>query len=61
MNRIITPQDYQNMKDRVGKYLVIIKDKLTDLQQQTSQFRLCIQKEASMIDNHLNITGLQME
>jgi len=49
------------MKDRVGKYLVIIKDKLTDLQQQTSQFRLCIQKEASMIDNHLNITGLQME
>jgi hypothetical protein len=27
------------MKDRAGKYLVIVKDKLTDLQQQTSPFK----------------------
>ena len=32
MDRTITPKDYQGMKGRVEKDLVLIKDKLTDLQ-----------------------------
>lgn len=32
MDRTITPQDYQDMKGRVDKELVLMKDKLTDLQ-----------------------------
>jgi hypothetical protein len=33
LNRSITPQDYQDMKGRVEKDLVLAKDRLTDLQQ----------------------------
>ena len=33
MDRTITSQDYQDMKGRVEKDLVFIKDELTDLQQ----------------------------
>jgi hypothetical protein len=32
MDRTITPQDYQDMKGRVDKDIVLVKDKLTDLQ-----------------------------
>ena len=51
MDRTITPQDYQDMKGRVEKELVLLKDKLTDLQQQTSPFRIYIQKEVPMLEN----------
>ena len=40
MDRTITPQYYQDMKGRVEKDRVLIKDKLTDLQQQTSLFKI---------------------
>ena len=53
MDRTITPQDYQDMKGRVEKDLVLLKDKLTDLQQQTSLFRIYIQKELPMLENLL--------
>ena len=53
MDRTITPQDYQDMKGRVEKELVLLKDKLTDLQQQTSPFKIYIQKEVPMLENLL--------
>ena len=53
MDRTITSQDYQDMKGRVEKDLVLIKDKLTDLQQQTSPFKIYIQKEVPMLENLL--------
>jgi len=33
MDRTITTQDYQDMKCKVEKELVLLKEKLTDLQQ----------------------------
>jgi len=53
MDRTITPQDYQDMKGMVEKDLVLIKDKLTDLQQQISPFKIYIQKEVPMLGNLL--------
>ena len=53
MDRTITPQDYQDMKGRVEKDFVLLKDKLTDLQQQTSPFKIYIQKEVPMLENLL--------
>ena len=53
MDRVITFQDYQDMKGRVEKELVLLKDKLTDLQQQTSPFKFYIQKEVPMLENLL--------
>ena len=53
MDRTITPQDYQDMKGRVDKGLVLLKSKLTDLQQQTSPFKIYIQKEVPMLENLL--------
>jgi hypothetical protein len=41
------------MKGRVDKEIVLIKDKLTDLQQQTSPFKIYIQKELPMLENLL--------
>ena len=41
------------MKGRVEKDLVLTKDKLTDLQQQTSPFKIYIQKEVPMLENLL--------
>jgi hypothetical protein len=38
---------------QVDKELVLLKDKLTDLQQQTSPFKLYIQKEVPMLENLL--------
>ena len=53
MDRTITSQDYQDMKGRVDKELVLLKDKLTDLQQQISPFKIYIQKEVPMMENLL--------
>jgi site-specific DNA recombinase len=53
MDRTITSQDYQDMKGRVEKDLVLFKVKLTDLQQQTSPFKIYIQKEVPMLENLL--------
>ena len=53
MDRVITSHDYQNMKGRIDKELVLLKDKLTELQQQTSPFNNYIQNEAPMIENLL--------
>jgi hypothetical protein len=41
------------MKGRVDKELVLLKYKLTDLQQQTSPFKVYIQKEIPMLENLL--------
>jgi hypothetical protein len=53
MDRTITPQDYQDMKGRVDKELVLLKDKLTELQQEVSPFKIYIQKEVPMLENLL--------
>jgi len=53
MDRVISPQDYQDMKSRVEKDLVLTKDNLTDLQKQTSPFKNYIQNEAPMLENLL--------
>jgi hypothetical protein len=53
MDRSITHQDYQNMKGSVEKDLVLIKDKLTDLQQQTSPLKINIRKQVPMLENLL--------
>jgi hypothetical protein len=51
MDRSITPQDYQDMKGRVEKELVLLIDKLTELQQEISPFKVYMQKEIPMLDN----------
>lgn len=53
MDRAITPHDYQDMKGRVDKDIILTKDKLTDLQRQTSPFKVYIQKEVPMLENLL--------
>ncbi len=53
MDRMITSQDYQEMKGRVEKDIVLTKDKLTDLQQQKSPFKVFIQKKVPMLENLL--------
>jgi hypothetical protein len=53
MDRVISPQDYQDMKGRVERDLVLIKDNLIDLQKQTSSFKIYIQKEVPMLENLL--------
>jgi hypothetical protein len=53
MDRSITSQDYQDINGRVDKDLVLIKDKFIDLQQQTSPFKIYIQKEVPMLENFL--------
>jgi len=53
MDHTITTQDYQDMTGRVDKEIVLVKDKLTDLQQQTSSFKFYIQKEVPMLENLL--------
>ena len=59
MDRTFTPQDYQDMKGRVGKELVLLKDKLTDLQQQTSPFKIYIRRKCQCLRTSWNITGSQ--
>ena len=53
MDRVITSHDYQDMKGRAEKELVLLKDKLTDLQQEISPFKVYIQKEVPMMENLL--------
>ena len=53
MDRTITTQEYQDMRGRVEKKLVLLKNKLTDLQQQTSPFKIYVQKEVPMLENLL--------
>ena len=45
MDRVITSHDYQEMKGRVDKDTVLLKDKFTELQQEISPFKVYIQKE----------------
>ena len=45
MDRTIKPQDYQDKEGRVDKELVLLKDKLNELQQHISPFKVYIQKE----------------
>jgi predicted nucleotidyltransferase len=51
MDHSNTPQDYQEIKGRVDKEIVPVKNKLTDLRQQTSHFKVYIQKEVPMMEN----------
>jgi len=53
MDLTITSQDYQDMKGREEKELVLLKDKITDLQKQTSPFKIYIQKEVLLLENLL--------
>ncbi len=53
MDRTITSQDYQDMKGRVDKELVLLKDKLTELQQAISPLKVYFQKEVPMLENLL--------
>jgi hypothetical protein len=53
MDRTITSQDYQDMKGRVDKEIVLTKDKLDELQQEISPFKIYIQKEVPMLENLL--------
>ncbi len=53
MDRTITSQDYQEMKEIVNKELVLTKDKLVDLQQQTSPFKTYLEKEVPLLENLL--------
>jgi hypothetical protein len=53
MDRTITSQDYQDIKGRVDKELVLLKNKLAELQQKTSPFKVYIQKEVPMLENLL--------
>jgi len=53
IDRAITSSDYQDMKGRVDKEIALTKDKLTELQQQTSLFRMYIQKEVPILENLL--------
>ncbi len=51
--RVITSHDYQDMRGRVNKEVVLKKDKLTDLQKEVSPFRIYIQTEVQMLENIL--------
>jgi len=53
MDRVITSQDYQDMKGKVDKDIILLKDKLTELQVANSPFKLYIQKEVPMLENLL--------
>ena len=54
MDRTITSQDYQDMKGRGDEELVLLIDKLTELQQEISPFKVYMQKEIPMLDNLLD-------
>ena len=51
MDRAITPHDYHEMKEKVDKELVLGKNKLIDLQQEVSPFKIYIEKEIPMLEN----------
>jgi hypothetical protein len=51
MDRSITSHDYQEMKSRVEKDIVLTREKLTELQQEKSPFKVYLQKEVTMLEN----------
>jgi hypothetical protein len=53
MDRAITSHDYQEIKSRVDKDIVLAKEKLTELQQEKSPFKVYLQKEVPMLENLL--------
>lgn len=53
LDKQVTPSDYQEMKSMIDKDIVITKDKLTDLQQEVSPFRIYIHREVPMLENLL--------
>ena len=53
MDRVITSHDYHEIKGRVDKDIVLTKDKLTELQHQTSPFKVYIQREVPMLESLL--------
>jgi hypothetical protein len=53
MDRVITSQDYQDMKGRLDKDIVLAREKLTELQQEASPFKIYIQKKVPMLENLL--------
>jgi site-specific DNA recombinase len=53
MDRVITSHDYQDMKRRVDKDIVLARDILTELQQETFPSKIYIQKEVPMLENLL--------
>ena len=52
-DRVITSHDYQDMKGRVDKDIVLIKDKFTELQQEVSPLKVYLHKEVPMLENIL--------
>jgi len=53
MDRVITSQDYQDMKVRLDKDIVLTKEKLIELQREVSPFKVYIQVEVLMLENLL--------
>jgi DNA invertase Pin-like site-specific DNA recombinase len=53
MDRTITSQDYQDMKGRVDKDIVLAKDNLIELQQAIPPFKVYLQKEVPLLENLL--------
>ena len=53
MDRVITSHDYQDMKGRIDKEIVLTKNKLTEIQQETSPSKFYIKKEVPMLENLL--------
>ena len=51
MDRTITSQDYQDMKGRVDKDIVLVKDNLIELQQAIPPFKVYLQNEVPMLEN----------
>jgi hypothetical protein len=53
MDHDITFLDYHEIKEKVDKELGKVKDNLNELKQQTSPFKIYIQKEVPMLENLL--------
>ena len=53
MDRTITSQDYQDIKGRVDKDIVLVKDNLIEVQQAIPPFKVYLQKEVPMLENLL--------
>ena len=51
IDRIITPHDYHDMKERVDKELVLVKNRLNELLEQSSPYKIYIEKEIPMLKN----------
>ena len=51
LNCTITPQDYQDMKGKVDKDLVMFRSKLSGLMDQPSPYKTYISKTVPMLEN----------